>query len=171
MKKLITAALFALSTTTQAGHFTTSYSKVTYSESGLSDLDLGALSVSVGGGNEYGGLEIRGAYGVKDGQQHFYFGGQSFTVVTSLDYMVGVYGRLRLPNDQIEPYLIVGGTRAQLEVCASGFCDSASESDFSYGAGFDIKLGGGAMTLEYMRYFDKTEYSANALSFGVTGYF
>ncbi len=70
---------------------------------------------------------------------------QPNTLDLELDYLVGGYMVLGLPNESpVYPYAIVGVTKGELTASASGFgnsfSDSASESDISYGVGANLNI-------------------------------
>ncbi|XKF16790.1 porin family protein [Halomonas sp. BLK-85] len=90
-----------------------------------------------------------------------------------IDSIVGVYGVGHLPLGNIaSAYAVVGYSRAELTASTSGLSVDDNDSDFSYGAGFQVKI---TPTLsghvEYMSYLDKSNYDFTAVGLGLNYHF
>ncbi|MFY0990028.1 porin family protein [Halomonas sp. C05BenzN] len=109
------------------------------------------------------GLRLRGGAQFNDyfaAEGHLGGGGSDGGV--ELDYLVGAYAKGILPiSREFRLYGLLGYTEVDFDV--------DRESDFSYGAGaeFDVApnlaIGG-----DYMRYLDKSNYTFDAASVGLT---
>lgn len=111
--------------------------------------------------NRYFSGEMRFGIGLK-GED--YDGGS-----LDLNKLIGGYIKAGMPvNDSFVPYVIVGSTNIELE--AGG--ESASESDTSFGLGFDFGLNEKTFfAIEYMNYFDKNGAEINGFSLGIKSKF
>lgn len=166
-KTLLTAlALSAVIPMTQADiYLGGNYLYVDYSEGDI-DVDLGALYLRGGYQfNEWAAVEVRAGTGISDDSVNYY--GWKFDV--ELKEMYGAYFVAGIPNGSMfYPYAVVGYTRAEMDVSAYGFSESASESDFSYGIGTDIRFTENfAANLEFVRYMDKGGVEVDGLSAGI----
>lgn len=182
MKKIILAgsalALMSVGGIAQAqepveqGYIGANYVFLTYEEDGFSeDLDLGALAGKVGAKfNPYFAAELRAGFGVADES----ISANGATATLELDYLVGAYGVLGLPNESpVYPYVVVGYTKGELTASVSGPGGSASisdsETDFSYGVGANLAATEEFhVNVEYMNYFDKDGYEISGFSVGAT---
>ncbi len=90
-------------------------------------------------------------------------------VDVSLNNFFGGYVRGGIPaGEYFYPYLVIGYTRGKLDVVVSGFADSGSESDVSYGIGTDIMLSKNwGANIEYMNYLDKDEAEISGFAIGI----
>ena len=74
-------------------------------------------------------------------------------VSLEVDQLVGVYGKLSLPNE-FSPYVIFGYSDIDLEI--DGVSDD--DDDFSYGIGLDFYVSErSAVNVEYMSYYDDSD--------------
>lgn len=120
------------------------------------DPDHGSSRDSVGlrvnGGmqfNDYVALEGQLGTGGSDGY-------------AELDYLAGIYAKGILPiTQQARLYGLAGGTKVKAE-------HVSSESDFSYGAGAEFDIAPQlALSADYMRYLDTSDYNFDAASVGL----
>ena len=74
----------------------------------------------------------------------------------SLDTLVGAYFAARLNSGgSVDPYVIAGFTRVEIELDVFGVSVSDSDNDISYGVGADFKVSSSAsVNVEYINYFD-----------------
>ncbi|WP_144394745.1 porin family protein [Pleionea sediminis] len=110
-------------------------------------------------------VEGRLGLGLSDDELDFFT-----DVKAELDNMYGVYGVYRfMPKSSFDLYGLVGFTKGKVSAKGSGFSVSESESDLSYGLGFDIKMSDStAFNLEWARLIDKDDLEATTISAGVT---
>ncbi|WP_404364120.1 porin family protein [Marinobacter sp.] len=131
------------------------------------DADLGTLSAKVGGYvTPYFGLEARAGFGVADEDV-------GFDTDLSVNSFFGGYATLNMVNESpVTPYGILGFTRYELEVDGPFGSDKDDETDFSFGAGVNVaiteELSG---NLEYMRYVDTGDVTADGIGLGLTFHF
>lgn len=148
-----------------------SFAAIEYSEDGINDdADLTALYGRVGTKfNDYLSAEIRAGFGVGDDDVNVL----GFDVDVELENLYGVYLRGGLPTGSIAyPYVIAGYTRGEVEASVSGFSNSESESDVSYGIGIDIAVSDRVnLNVEYINYLDKSETEVSGLSVGAVWLF
>lgn len=120
------------------------------------DPDHGSSRDSVGlrvnGGmqfNDYVALEGQLGTGGSDGY-------------AELDYLAGIYAKGILPiTQQARLYGLAGATKVDLD-------HAGSESDFSYGAGAEFDIAPQlALSADYMRYLDTSDYNFDAASVGL----
>ncbi len=157
----------------EGGYVGLNYVFLTYEEDGISDeFDLGALVGKAGVRiNPYVSAEFRAGFGAADDSASF----NGASVELELDYMVGGYMVLGLPNESpVYPYVVVGATKSELTASATGPGGSASvsgsESDISYGFGANLEINKDfQVNGEYMQYIDKDggEISGVAVGFAV----
>lgn len=130
------------------------------------ELDLGALYLR--GGYQFAdwaAVEVRVGTGVSDDTVNEF----GINVDVELEELYGAYFIAGIPNSSLfYPYAVAGYTRAEMDVSAWGFSESASESDFSYGLGTDIRFSENfAANIEFMRYMDKDGVEVDGLSAGI----
>lgn len=182
MKKIVLAssavAMMSAGTLAQAqapidqGYLGANYVFLTYEEDGFSeDLDLGALVGKAGAKfTPYFAAELRGGFGVADES----ISANGATAELELDYLIGGYGVLGLPNESpVYPYVVLGYTKGKLSASASGPGGSASisesETDVSYGVGANFAVTEQfQVNAEYMNYFDKDGVEISGVSVGAT---
>ncbi|WNK20486.1 porin family protein [Halomonas piscis] len=80
-----------------------------------------------------------------------------------LDYLAGIYAKGILPvTPQARLYGMVGGSRVNADY-------GGSDSDVSYGAGAEMDIAPNlALGADYMRYLDKSDYTFDAASVGLS---
>lgn len=90
-------------------------------------------------------------------------------VNVELDNMFGGYLRGGVSvSEGFYPYAILGYTRGELTASASGFSNSESESDVSFGIGADFSFGESTkFNLEYINYLDKDGAEVSGFSVGI----
>lgn len=168
---MISGASFAhAQTPVEQGYLGANYVFLTYEEDGFSeDFDLGALVGKAGAKlNPYFAAELRGGFGVADES----FSGNGVSAELELDYLIGGYGVLGLPNESpVYPYVVLGLTKGELTASASGPGGSASisesESDVSYGVGANFAVNERFhVNAEYMNYLDKDGVEITGVSVG-----
>lgn len=152
-----------------------SVSSIDYSEEGINDdASLTAVSGKIGSMlNENFGFEIRVGTGIADDDVPVVISGLNVDVNVELKSFYGAYIKGLIPiSDKIHPYVILGYTHGKVEYSASylglEFSDDSSESDVSFGAGFDIYLSeSSSLNLEYLNWFDKDGTEISGLSIGI----
>lgn len=114
-------------------------------------------------------IEGRLGIGLKDDENEVY----GYDVSLELDNLFGFYGKGILDiNDKIQCYGLIGFTRAEGTVEASGYSDSDDDTDLSFGIGIDFGVSSQIyIGLEYMSYLSKSDFDLNAIAVGVTKYF
>jgi hypothetical protein len=123
---------------------------------------LTGLQGRVGGFlNEYMAFEGRAEIGV--------IGDTIANRDVDLSYSFGPYIRAGLPLDKVFPYLIVGFTRAVVDLGSPSISDA--ETDSSYGVGADFEVLNLTISLEYMQLIDKNNMDLSGFSFGFTSTF
>lgn len=92
-----------------------------------------------------------------------------------IDYLLGVYlrGNMFLWDPRARLYGLVGVTRGKLTAEALGLTDTLTDTEMSYGVGFEFYGDDrNAINLEYMRYLDGEDngfdYDVDAFSIGYT---
>lgn len=167
-------ASFASAATAQdsieGGYVGLNYAFVTYEEDGISDdFDLGALVGKAGVQlNPYLAVEFRAGFGTTDDSTSF----NGATLDLELDYLVGGYMLLGLPNESpVYPYAVLGATKGELTASATGPGGSASasgsETDLSYGIGANLNINRDfQVNGEYMQYIDKDGGEVSGVSIG-----
>lgn len=96
-----------------------------------------------------------------------------YDVSLELDSLIGVYGKGFLDvNEKIQIYGLIGLTRAEGTVEASGYSESDDDTGLSFGIGIDFDLSNKTyIGLEYMSYLSKSDFDLSAIAIGVTKYF
>lgn len=131
---------------------------------GSADADLGTLSAKVGGYvTPLLGFEARAGFGVADENV-----GSSTEL--SVNSFFGGYATINAVNQSaVTPYGIIGFTRYELELDGPGISVKGDETDFSFGAGLNVaiteELSG---NVEYMRYVDTDDATADGIGLGLT---
>ncbi|PSF12146.1 porin family protein [Marinobacter fuscus] len=122
------------------------------------DADVGTLSGKVGvQATDYIGVEARAGFGVDDDRL--------FGQDVALDNFFGGYVTFNMVNESaVTPYAVLGFTRVEAEFGPA----KDDDSDFSYGAGLNVKLAQNLSgNLEYMRYYDDSNYTVDGLGLGL----
>ncbi|MET4024828.1 outer membrane immunogenic protein [Marinobacter sp. MBR-99] len=125
---------------------------------GFASADVGTLSGKVGVmANEFLGVEARAGFGVDDDR----IAGAK----VKLDNFFGGYATINMANQSpVTPYAVIGFTRIEAEIGTQ----SDDDSDFSYGAGVNVKLAQNLSgNLEYMRYYDDSNVTVDGIGLGV----
>jgi opacity protein-like surface antigen len=136
-------------------------------DAGSADADLGTLSAKVGGYvTPYFGLEARAGFGVVDEDV-------GFNTDLSVNSFFGGYATINAANESpVTPYGIIGFTRYELELDGPGISEKDDETDLSFGAGVNVaitdELSG---NVEYMRYVDTDDATADGIGLGLTLHF
>lgn len=83
----------------------------------------------------------------------------------ALDNFFGGYATFNMVNESpFTPYAVLGFTRVELEFGNR----SDDESDFSYGAGVNFEIAQNLSgNVEYMRYYDDNDVTADGIGLGV----
>jgi opacity protein-like surface antigen len=94
-------------------------------------------------------------------------------VALQADYYASVFGRFNVTTGPAKLYLLLGATSVRLsaEATANGVSvgDDETESDLSYGVGLDLYGNRHlAVTVEYIRHLDKSDYYIDAANLGFT---
>ncbi|MEQ6916787.1 porin family protein [Halomonas aquatica] len=121
------------------------------------------LDPDVGGSVDSTGLRLRGGVAFNDYfalEGHLGTGGSDEGV--ELDYLAGAYAKGILPIvPTFRLYGLVGFTEVDF--------DLSDESDFSYGGGAEFDVAPNlAVSADYMRYLDESNYTFDAASLGMT---
>jgi opacity protein-like surface antigen len=178
MKKLmLVTAISAISFGVMADqefYLGASTSFLTYSEEYVSDeASLSMLGINAGLKiNDYFGLETRLGIGMGDDTVSVYdYNYGQVDVDVELDSMIGFYAKFTAPvHERIKPYVIAGYTKGEVTYSSMGFSESESESDLSYGVGFDLTISPEnkvSIGMEYMSYFDKDGAEIDGFSFSL----
>lgn len=136
-------------------------------DNGGFDADVGTLSAKIGGYvNPYFGLEARAGFGVADEDV-------GFGADLSVNSFFGGYATINAANESpVTPYGIIGFTRYELELDGPGISEKEDETDLSVGAGVNVafteQLSG---NIEYMRYVDTDDATADGIGVGLTVHF
>lgn len=180
-KTVLVSSVFALAAasapalaqdSSQGAYIGANYVFATYEEDDVSgEADLGALVAKVGSKiTPYFAAELRGGFGVDDDSARV----GDIKAELELDYLVGGYGVLGLPNSTpVYPYVVVGFTKGKLTASAStpygSFSGSASETDVSFGAGANFSVHENVqVNAEYMQYLDKSGAEVTGISVGAS---
>ncbi len=151
---------------------------LTYNETGFGDYNL---SVALGRYGVYHGdsfaIEGRAGIGIGDDSKTVRYAGFDIDTKVEVDNMLGLYAVKIVPaGDKVDVYGFAGITRMTVTATASigsiSVPNSDSETDLSFDAGANIKLGEKtALNIEYANYYDKGDVTIDALSVGATVYY
>lgn len=99
----------------------------------------------------------------------------SMGIEVGIDYLVGIYlrGNMFLWDPRARLYGLVGVTRGKITAEAFGLSDSMTDTEMSYGIGFEFYGDErNAVNLEFMRYMDGeddgVDYEVDAFNLGYT---
>jgi hypothetical protein len=149
-------------------HVSVSYSPLDYSEDGF---DAKPTSVVVGFGsslNEYFDIQGRAGFSVASDKDTELGSNVSFEVTN----LYGVYSIVKIPTDSaFKPYGVLGWTKGKAKVRGLGGTLDNSESDVSYGLGFDLGGDDLAFNVEYIVYYDKDGAEVSSASIGFKHFF
>ena len=156
----------------KGGYMGLNYSAAPLDIDGIDDeLDLGALVAKAGAQiTPYVAAEFRAGFGVQDDE--LTAGVVSFK--SELDYLVGAYMLLGLPNSSpVYPYAVVGASKAEFTFeLSDGFSTlsgSDSETGLSYGVGANIEISDEVLINgEYIQYFDEEDFELSGINVGAT---
>lgn len=164
------AAVFAATTSiANAGdnYFGGNLASIEYSEDGVSDeASLTAIYGRIGTHfNENFSGEIRAGFGVGDDTVDVF----GFDVDVEFENFFGAYVRGGFQAaPAFYPYAVLGYTRGEVKASVSGFSDTATESDMSYGIGADFSINDNMMiNFEYLNYLDKDEAEISGFTIGL----
>ena len=182
-KKLVSASCAAVLLAVSAGALAQNTS------ADDSNVYFGANYASADHETAFGDIEYKGIYGRLGVQLHENFAlearlgaglgddtldvavGQTVVPIdVELKSLFGVYGRLGVnAGEHLHPYLVAGLTRIDIEGCVGALCVEVSDSDFSYGAGAEIRFSEKvALNIEYMNWYDDGGEEVAGTSFGLT---
>jgi len=144
------------------------YSSGAYNEDGFDEVKPTMLVGKYGKYiNSVFSMEGRLGLGLQDDSIK-YFGTE---LTLDIDSLIGVYGigNVNL-NESSSVYGLIGFTRAEATVSASGFgSDSSSESGLSFGVGANLGVSDSvSLNLEYTQYLNKSDFDLSAIALGVT---
>ena len=143
MKKLaFLVALASVSTASLAdNYFGFQYGK---NDLNIAGLEVGTMNFVLGKEfNENVSGEFRIGVGIKDDE--------IFGVNVSAEPSFGAYFRIQPAAAKLNPYLLLGFSKASIDVNSPSLSGSDSDTDFSYGAGLSLNLSEqAALTLEYL---------------------
>lgn len=156
-----TSVAFADQASTRGWYISGSYAQLDADIADVVEFDLAALVFNGGYQiNEYVAFETRLGTGVADDD--------IFGVKLELDYLMGIYTKVGIPTGTaFYPYVVLGYTKAELTVSDSGFSESDSDNDTSYGVGahFTITESLGVFA-EYMNWYDKDDLEVTGFNIG-----
>lgn len=94
-------------------------------------------------------------------------------VEARLEWYASLYGRINLLTGNIRPYLLLGYTRAKFDSNANGRVALPNQvNDFSYGGGIELYgTRSTALSLEFIRVADKSNYRIDIASLGIVHHF
>lgn len=168
----ITALTLCLSVFTSAHAESAPYagisvSRVQYKEDGFPKAEPSAISFKYGVQfNPNFAVETRLGTGLSDGDVTI----SGTRVSVGVDSFIGIYLKGIIPvTNHFAPYGMVGYTNAKLKLKSGAFSETASDSDFSYGAGADFPVSKNvSLNLEIARLFSGDGYKVDAVSLGAT---
>jgi outer membrane immunogenic protein len=140
------------------------FSSVSYEESGRGTAKPTAIGIKLG--KEFNpNFAAEGRFGTGLSDDNL---GSSVSDV-SVDYYLGAYAKGILPlSPRIALYGLAGVTYGKLSASGGSLRLSSSDADFSYGFGMDFGIGAStALNVEWMRMFEGSGYSLDALSIGL----
>ena len=117
--------------------------------------------------------ELRAGFGLSEDELVMAVNGSIVPVKLALNSFYGAYIRVgEQINSTFYPYAIAGYTRGKMSASVLGFKNSHTETDTSFGIGFDLYLSKSLkVNFEYMNYLDKNSASIDGLSVGLTSSF
>jgi opacity protein-like surface antigen len=178
MKKILTLIVLCVlvssinaSANEGSKYFGINLSRGEYSEDGISE-DFNPLAIIGKFGycvHKNFAIEGRLGIGLTDDEKEVY----GYDVSLELDSLIGFYGKGILDlNERIQAYGLIGLTRAEGTVEASGYSESDDDTGLSYGIGIDFELSNKIYVgLEYVSYLSKSDFDLAAFSVGITKYF
>jgi hypothetical protein len=132
-----------------------------------SDVTFTPSAIMLKGGydlQEFLALEFRVGTGITKGKREI-LGAQRTLKVNSA---YGGYLKLQTGNKKINPYLMVGFTKAELKTSNTVTTAKDDDDGASYGFGIEGPLSDSTyFNLEFMRYFDEDSVTIDAISFGL----
>lgn len=172
MKNKFAAVLLGLAVVTGAHAQESFYAgglltRTTYSEDGIDETSPTAIGFNVGAKiNQNFAVEGRVSTGLSDDSTQVLGVIPADAKVKSL---FGLYGKGILPlSDAASVYGLLGYTRAKLGIEGSGFDDSGSESDVSYGVGAEFALTNTtSLAIEWAQLVKKDDAKLTGLTLGV----
>lgn len=144
-----------------------SVARVQYKEDGFPKAEPSAISFKYGVQfNPNFAVETRLGTGLSDGDVNI----SGIPVSVGVESFIGIYLKGIIPvGNRFAPYAMVGYTNAKLKLKSGAFSDTASDSDFSYGAGADFPVSKNvSLNLEVARLFTGDGYKVDAVSLGAT---
>lgn len=160
-------ALSLISAPVQAepkGYLGAGFNILTYSESGVEDASLTAVTANLGVKfNDYIGAELRVGVGASGDTVTVYDSGYVIPVDVDINNLVSTFVRVGFPaSEKFHPYFLLGRTKGKVDYEAYGYQVSESDNSMSYGFGADLMLTEeAAVSFEYVSYFDKSEQGYN----------
>lgn len=136
------------------------------------DNDLSLLSANARFGAKFGNyaaLEWRVGTGLDDDE--LAFAGEQGDI--NLDIFYGIYLLGGFPiSEKIQPYALIGYTRAEFDVNTRAISSEGEESDISFGIGINIGLDNDfSLNAEYIRYIKESGVELSGPSLGVVYHF
>ena len=136
----------------------------------LPDFDLNAILVRFGKHTGEGvSIEGRFGIGIGDDSTEVNVFGTPVNVGLEIDNIMGIYLLMHSSSEQNSSvYGVIGLSKGKATLTASvpGFgsiSDSEDETDLSYGVGLQADK----INIEFMQYFNKSDFDFSAISFGV----
>lgn len=150
------------------GYLGASVQSYDYQDTQVSEVSTSALRLQAGA-QLSDGVAIEAHYGVGLGEETIQFQGAAQTL--EIDHFRAVYVKPMLPvNPQVSAYGLLGYAEAQMLVDTQqgGAPQRFREYGTSYGVGAQLHLNPyTALTIEYVRLLDETDFDASSLGVGV----
>jgi len=140
-----------------------SYAQLDTDIAGIVEFDLGALVFNAGYQiNDYVAIETRLGTGITDDD--------IVGLELELDYLWGIYTKIGIPTGTaFYPYVVLGYTKAELELSGLGYSESDSDSDTSYGVGANFTVNDNfGVFAEYMNWYDDEDIEITGFNLGVS---
>ncbi|WP_101757829.1 porin family protein [Oceanicoccus sp. KOV_DT_Chl] len=163
VSSLIAPATFAEEAGNTGWYIGGSYAQLDTDFDDLVEFDLAALVFNAGYKiNDYIAIETRLGTGITDDD--------IVGVDLELDYLWGVYAKAGIPTGTaIYPYVVLGYTKAELELSGYGYSESDSDSDTSYGIGADFSVNDNVgIFAEYMNWYDDDGVEISGFNIGAS---
>jgi hypothetical protein len=152
------------------GYVGASYLAMAYKEDGLSDAKLGAIAVRLGRTlSKNIAVEARVGKGIKDDTLVVL----GIPVEVEVKNFFGFYLRGTAPlTPQLSVYGLVGYTQGKVSASFSGFKNSETDGDASYGVGADFAVNKNVViNAEVAKYFSGDGYEVTGAGVGVAFYY
>ena len=154
-------------------------SSLDYTETASQPINIPVFSVPAISGklgkkwNDNFSGELRAGFGLSEDERVMVVNGSIVPIALELNSFYGTYIRVgEQINSTFYPYAIAGYTRSKGVASVLSVKNSHSETDTSFGIGFDLYLSKSLkVNFEYMNYLDKNSASVDGSSIGLTSSF